>query len=122
MSPVLALQGGFYVITGLWPLIHMPSFVRVTGPKMDVWLVRTVGALAAAIGAALLSGVQAPPTSTAIVLGVGAALAFLLIDVVYVAGSRAGLPPRCGRGGGSADRVGDSGPPRILSYIATQRK
>ena len=39
------IQGIFYVVTGLWPLIHMPSFLQVTGPKTDLWLVRTVGVL-----------------------------------------------------------------------------
>lgn len=38
----LYLQGWFYVLTGLWPLIHMRSFERVSGPKTDKWLVYTV--------------------------------------------------------------------------------
>ena len=47
------LQAAYYVGTGLWSLVHRRSFERVTGPKREYWLVRTVGALAVAIGAAL---------------------------------------------------------------------
>jgi hypothetical protein len=48
------IQGGYYLLTGLWPLVHMASFERVTGRKTDRWLVRTVGALVAALGSGLL--------------------------------------------------------------------
>lgn len=46
--------GTYYVVTGLWPLIHLTSFEAVTGPKTDDWLVHMVGLLAASIGLALL--------------------------------------------------------------------
>ena len=36
-------QGVYFAATGVWPLIDMRSFERVTGPKADKWLVRTVG-------------------------------------------------------------------------------
>jgi hypothetical protein len=29
-------HGGFYLLTGVWPLVHMPSFLAVTGPKTDL--------------------------------------------------------------------------------------
>ena len=48
------VQGGYFLITGVWPLIAMPSFEAVTGPKTDDWLVKTVGGLIAAIAAVLL--------------------------------------------------------------------
>jgi len=47
-------QGLFYVITGVWPLLHRRSFEAVTGPKQDWWLVKTVGVLVSTIGASLL--------------------------------------------------------------------
>jgi len=40
-----SVQGAYFAVTGLWPLIHMPSFLAVTGPKTDLWLVQIVGAL-----------------------------------------------------------------------------
>lgn len=39
------VQGLYFVITGVWPLVHIESFLYVTGPKIDIWLVKTVGIL-----------------------------------------------------------------------------
>lgn len=74
-------QGVYYLVTGLWPFLHLRSFLAVTGPKRDIWLVRTVGALAAAIGIPLLRGESRTLATTS-------ALAFAAIDVGYVAAGR----------------------------------
>ena len=47
-------QGLFYLTSGIWPLIDMPSFEAVTGRKTDKWLVKTVGLLVAVSGSALI--------------------------------------------------------------------
>ncbi|WP_419870855.1 hypothetical protein [Chryseobacterium sp. CT-SW4] len=39
------LQGIYYLITSVWPLIHLKSFLEVTGDKTDIWLVKTVAVL-----------------------------------------------------------------------------
>lgn len=39
------VQGMYFLITAVWPLIDMTSFMAVTGPKVDQWLVRTVSML-----------------------------------------------------------------------------
>ncbi len=60
--------------------------MAVTGPKRDVWLVKTVGAVLAAVGASI--GVAAWRQSVGpetVVLAVGSAAALAAIDVVYVA-------------------------------------
>jgi hypothetical protein len=51
---ILAARGTYYLATGLWPILDRSSFEKVTGPKTDFWLVRTVGALVSAIGASML--------------------------------------------------------------------
>jgi hypothetical protein len=72
-------------MTGIWPLVSMPTFEAVTGPKTDDWLVQTVGVLAAAIGATLLySSRQPSPAREALLLSGLSALGFLAIDVVFV--------------------------------------
>jgi hypothetical protein len=43
----------FYLVSGLWPLVHLQSFLTVTGPKTDLWLVKTLGVLISVIGAVL---------------------------------------------------------------------
>jgi hypothetical protein len=56
---VALIQGTYFFMTGVWPLVSIDTFQRVTGPKVDLWLVNTVGVLVAVIGAALiLAGVR----------------------------------------------------------------
>ena len=80
-------QGLYYVATGLWPLVHLDSFERATGPKYEIWLVRTVGALATAIGVTLVRASRRP-TRDARFLSIASALAFAAIDVAYAARRR----------------------------------
>ena len=85
-APLLALvQGVFYTATGLWSLVDLDSFMAVTGPKTDHWLVKTVGILVAVIGGVLLLGWRrgAVPDDV-VLLAVGCALSLAAIDVVYV--------------------------------------
>jgi hypothetical protein len=49
----LGVQSGYYVATGVWPLLNRQSFEAITGRKVDFWLVQTVGVTLAAIGAGL---------------------------------------------------------------------
>ena len=86
---LLASQGGFYLATGLWPLVHRSSFERVTGPKVDFWLVRTVGAVLAVMGTAMLVGASRRSASPeARVMAMGAAGALAAVDLVYAGRGR----------------------------------
>jgi hypothetical protein len=81
---ILKAQGAYFVITGLWPVVHMPSFEAITGPKVEDWLVKMVGLLAVVIGATLSLAVRTRNQSFEIlVLAIGSALAFTAIDVWY---------------------------------------
>jgi energy-converting hydrogenase Eha subunit E len=83
---LLAIQGGYYCATGIWPWISLSTFEAVTGPKVDDWLVQTVGALAFAIGATLLCAAFRETISVDVrVLSVLSALAFGMVDVTFVA-------------------------------------
>jgi hypothetical protein len=42
---VALVQGLYFLMTGLWPLVSIGTFQHVTGPKIDLWLVNTVGVL-----------------------------------------------------------------------------
>jgi hypothetical protein len=86
---VAQVQSSFFVITGLWPLLHIRSFEWISGPKTDRWLVKTVGALIAVIGAVIgLAASRKRVTPEIEALGAGSALALASIDVVYVAKRR----------------------------------
>jgi hypothetical protein len=43
----------YYIVGGLWPIVHLRSFMAVTGRKRDGWLVQTFGLFLAALGAGL---------------------------------------------------------------------
>lgn len=82
---VALVQGIVYVLTGVWPLVHMASFLAVTGPKTDLWLVNTVGVLVAVIGAVLLTAVgRGLPRIEIRLLGAASAAALAAIDIYYV--------------------------------------
>jgi hypothetical protein len=51
---VALAQGCYYVVSGLWPVVHLASFLAITGPKTDYWLVQSFGVVIAAVGAVLL--------------------------------------------------------------------
>jgi hypothetical protein len=84
MRLILLMQGVYYVITGIWPLVSMRTFEMVTGPKTDDWLVQTVGVLAATIGTTLVVGSRRRPANReTLVLSILSALSFGAVDVVF---------------------------------------
>ena len=86
LSEVAFAQGMYYAVTALWPFVNMRSFLRLTGPKTDLWLVRTVGALILVISLPLLlRAFRAKPTNEIVLLGTAAAAALTAVDIYYVA-------------------------------------
>jgi hypothetical protein len=79
-------QGAYFALTGLWPLFSIGTFMKVTGPKTDIWLVKTVGVLVLAIGAVLVvAGIRGAVTPEVRLLAVASAAGLAGIDVYYVA-------------------------------------
>ena len=86
---LMLVQGAYYLVTGVWPIVSMRTFERITGPKTDKWLVKTVGILVSAIGATLvLGGLRRSNQLETKVLAVASAGALTAIDVTYVAKRR----------------------------------
>ena len=83
---VALIQGMYFFVFGIWPILHMESFLKVTGQKTDLWLVKTVGLTLAVIGAVLIfAQVNAEINTSLIILGIGSALSLAVIEFVYVA-------------------------------------
>jgi hypothetical protein len=83
------LQAVFYIATGIWPIVSIRSFEAVTGPKVDRWLVKTVGVLVAIIGSALALASRRRVFPLEVVLVAAASAgALATIDTVYVAKRR----------------------------------
>jgi hypothetical protein len=84
-TDVAYVQAIYYVPSGIWPLVHMRSFEWVTGPKVDRWLVKTVGGLITVVGAVLGLGASSRRVTPEVrVLAVGSAVSLAMIDLVYV--------------------------------------
>jgi len=82
---VAAVHAVYLIFTGVWPIVHMRSFLAVTGPKRDLWLVKTVGAMVMVVGATIgLAAWSAAINSPVLVLAIGSAAALAAVDVVYV--------------------------------------
>jgi hypothetical protein len=79
------LQGTYFLVTGLWPILHMNSFIAVTGPKESLWLVITVGALITVTGLVLLLAAARGNISPEVfLLAVGNAVGLAVVEIVYV--------------------------------------
>jgi hypothetical protein len=89
------LQGVYFLLTGLWPIVDSDSFQLVTGRKTDHlitgreadhWMLDTIGALVAAVAVVLLRAAWRRQLSGDVaLLAISTAGALLAIDVVYVA-------------------------------------
>src|SRR4051794_38650562 len=92
---LLWLQGPYYLLTGVWPLVSIRTFQMVTGPKTDHlptgreadhWLVMCVGLLVTAIAVTLLTAACRRHVASEIaVLAIGSAMGLTAIDIIYVA-------------------------------------
>ena len=90
---ILWVQGLYYLVTGMWPVVSIRSFVWVTGPKtdnlesgleIDHWLVMTAGVLITAIGLGIVVAAARRHASAEIItVAVGAAVGLTAIDVIY---------------------------------------
>lgn len=74
----------YTLITAVWPILDIQSFMEVTGYKTDVWLVKTVGALLIPVAACMGTHLFIRSDHTPVfVLGAFTAIAFICIDFYY---------------------------------------
>jgi len=84
-NKVALVQGIYFFITGIWPILSMSTFLKITGPKTDLWLVKTVGLILAVIGAVLIyAQMTASINPPVILLAIGSALSLALVEFIYV--------------------------------------
>ena len=91
---ICLIQGLYYFVTGLWPLLSIDSFQAVTGPKTDHlvtgrpgdhWLVYTVAALITAESLVFLFAAwRAQPVTEVAILAIASSLALISIDIIFV--------------------------------------
>jgi hypothetical protein len=89
------LQGAYYFVTGIWPLVSIRIFKAVTGEKgksdnlatgldIDYWLIMTVSVLIMAIAITLLIAAYRKTQFVELaILAIAAAVGLTAIDVIY---------------------------------------
>ena len=82
---LLIVQGFYTFITALWALVDIDSFMQVTGPKNDIWLVKTLSLVLVAVGLSLLTHLKhsAHPVLPAIALGAITSIGLAAADFYY---------------------------------------
>lgn len=79
------VQGVYFFITGVWPLLHIESFIWLSGPKYDIWLVKTVGILLGLIGLHMfVAGYCRRLYPETFLIAAGSAAALATVDIYYV--------------------------------------
>lgn len=85
VTALFFIQGIYYLMTGIWPVLDIESFIAVTGPKIDIWLVKTVGMLVFIIGAGfILTSLQRSANGAMTVVATACIIGFIVVDVGYV--------------------------------------
>lgn len=84
MRTILLIQSVYFLITALWPLVHIKSFMLITGYKKEQWLVKTVAVLILSIGVAMLAAVMMGISMPILILAACSCLSLLVIDIYYV--------------------------------------
>ena len=75
----------YFVPSSIWALVHIRSFEKVTGPKVDRWLVKTVAGLLTVIGVVIgRAGMRRRVTPEIAALAIGSSGVLTAIDLVYV--------------------------------------
>jgi len=86
---IARLQGWFYLLSGIWPLISGHTFQAVTGYKADFWLAQTVGLLLAITGVVLILAARASRITREIkLLGTLQSAALMVVDLYCVSQPR----------------------------------
>ena len=85
----LRLLGLYYLVGGLWPVVHLRSFFALTGPKREGWLVQTFGLFLAASGVSLLANADGGRRAQERMAVLGS-VALAMCDMYFVARRRLG--------------------------------
>jgi hypothetical protein len=81
---LVIVQATYTLITAVWPIVHIESFMEATGYKTDVWLVKTVGALLIPVSSCLIAYLFInTDRRPAMILGGLSSIAFICIDFYY---------------------------------------
>ncbi len=82
---LLIAQGSYYLLTGLWPLVHFASFAQAVALRINAFQAQSFGAVLIVIGACLIEAARrGPPDAFATLLGAAVAAAIAVVDLVWL--------------------------------------
>src|SRR4051812_15268030 len=85
MRLVLIIQSVYILVTAVWPLVDIRSFMMVTGPKKDVWLVKTVAVILLCISIGFIAAWYSSQISIPlIILAASLSAGLAAVDIYYV--------------------------------------
>lgn len=85
----LWFQSVYTLLTALWPIVDIESFMWVSGYKVDVWLVKTVSILLLAVAVCLLLAIFSKGDHFPVyMLALLAAAGLAYVDFYYALGGR----------------------------------
>ena len=80
---LIGLHAAYLLIGGAWPLVHMPSFEAVTGPKDEHWLVRSVAGILIVISITLFAQLgKGRIEYAAITTAMGASFVLAMVGII----------------------------------------
>jgi hypothetical protein len=80
----LWFQGVYTLLTAFWAIIDIDSFMAITGPKTDIWLVKTVSVILLAIGAGFIVQALVPSTPLPIlIVALSSSTGLCFVDIYY---------------------------------------
>jgi len=80
----LQIQTIYYLVTAVWPLVDMDSFMAVSGQKTDIWLVKTVAVLLLAISCSFIAQLIAKTNPWPVsMLATACCTVLIVIDCYY---------------------------------------
>jgi hypothetical protein len=86
------VQGVYYCLFGMWPVVHIDSFIAVTGLKTDLWLVQTLGLIIVLIGSVLcLAEYRRQQSPEVLLIALGSATVLAGIDLFFALAGRISL-------------------------------
>jgi len=82
---VLGGQGLYYVVTGLWPLLHFDSFADVVAFQVNPFQAQAFAAVIIVVGGSLLeSARREPPGPFPTLLGIAVASAIAIVSLTWL--------------------------------------
>ncbi len=82
---IITGQGTYYVLTGLWPVVHFSSFARFVAVNINAFQAHAFAAVIVVVGASLIqSARREPPGPFPASLGIAVAAAITLVDLIWL--------------------------------------